>query len=129
MARRLATLVARALLAPPLISTSGFIMNNHKTFKIVAVILVMYSLLWIPSLFWPKYLDTPFGFIAVTPLLSVYLFHNAGIPGLLQHNGACGWGWCAPTFFGWTFIVTFWLSFVWLIARFITSLTNHSSGT
>jgi hypothetical protein len=30
------------------------------------------------------------------PFISVYAIHSLGIPGLLQHDGACGWGWCAP---------------------------------
>jgi len=102
-------------------------MNKYKTFKIMAVILFIYFLLWAPPIFWPKYLDTPLGIIVAFPLWSVYLFHSIGIPGLLQHNGACGWGWCAPTFFGWVFITVFWLLLVWLAARFFISLTNHSN--
>ncbi len=102
---------------------------HSKTLKIMALLLAAYILLWLPSFFWPSYLDSPFGFIAALPVLSVYIFHSIGIPGLLQHNGVCGWGWCAPTFFGWVFVISFWLLLLWLFAKLISSLTHHSGGT
>jgi hypothetical protein len=91
----------------------------------MVLLLTGYVLLWVPSLFWPGYHDSPLGIIVALPILSVYLFHSVGIPGLLQHNGACGWGWCDPTIFGWVFSISFWLLVIWLLARFISSLTHH----
>lgn len=97
-------------------------MLRSRTLKMMALIIACYLMLWVPSFFWSGYIDTPLGVIAISPILSVYIFHGIGIPGLLQHNGACGWGWCAPTFFGWVFVVSFWLLITWLIARFIVSV-------
>jgi len=52
-------------------------------------------------------------------LISAALF---GIPGLLEHHGTCGWGWCAPTLFGWVFLCAFWLLVVWFLAWGLSSL-------
>lgn len=97
-------------------------MRLSKTSKIMVALLAGYLLLWAPSLFWTKYLDSPFGFVAVFPVLSVYLFHQAGIRGLLSHNGACGWSWCGPTVLGWLFIISFWTFVLWGLARVIGGL-------
>jgi hypothetical protein len=91
-------------------------MFKPRVLKALAIIVVSYFVLLSPGLIWPDYLDTPFGLIAAIPILSVYLFHSLGIPFLLQNNGACGWGWCAPTVFGWVFTIVFWLLMAWLAA-------------
>lgn len=93
-----------------------------KTFKTALLIIGLWALLCAPGYFWPRYMDSPFGLLAAIPFLSVYLFHAAGVPGLLEHNGACGWGWCSPTVFGWAFIAAFWLLVIWLLARVIVRL-------
>jgi hypothetical protein len=56
-------------------------------------------------------------------LLSIYLFHTLGIPGLLQQGGACGWGWCSPTTWGWAFLAFFWLGVAWVVAWALARLT------
>ena len=96
-----------------------------RTLKILAVVLVLYGLLALPSFVWPAYADSPAGLFVLVPGLSIYLFHKAGIPGLLEHNGLCGWGWCAPTSFGWVFLVLFWLVAAWLLAWAIASLSSR----
>ena len=106
-----------------------------RTLKILAVVLVLYGLLALPSFVWPAYADSPAGLFVLVPGLSIYLFHKAGIPGLLEHNGLCGWGWCAPTPFGWgwcapttfgcVFLVLFWLVAAWLLAWAIASLSSR----
>lgn len=86
-----------------------------KRLKIFLIILALYALLWLPGLvLGDAYLETPFGFVAVFPFLAIYIFHMIGIPWLLQNNGACGWGWCAPTPFGWVFLILFWLGMAYL---------------
>jgi len=65
------------------------------------------------------------GLLLLAPLLSVYVFHTLGVPGLLEHNGLCGWGWCAPTTFGWLVTAAFLLIGTWLIAWAIASLTTR----
>ncbi|MBL0125796.1 MAG: hypothetical protein IPP88_25120 [Betaproteobacteria bacterium] len=98
-------------------------MKQHRTAKVFAIIVGVYVAALLPGLVWPQYLDTPIGVLAVIPYLSVYMFHSLGIPGLLQNAGACGWGWCKPTWFGWCFIATVGLGLAWLVARGIASLT------
>ena len=93
------------------------------TLKIFFAILALYALLWLPGFFiGDKYLDSVFGFVAIFPYLSVYLFHSLGIPGLLQNGGLCGWGWCAPTVFAWIFITVFWLATVYLASKGLAQL-------
>jgi len=94
-------------------------MQLNSTLKMMLLILACYALLWAPAYFWPNYLDSPATLILTAPYLAVYIFHNIGIPGLLEHSGACGWGWCSPTFLGWLFLAVFWLLVVWLLARLI----------
>jgi branched-subunit amino acid transport protein len=95
-----------------------------QTLKVFALIVAGYVLLGLPAAFWPQYLDSPVGLVYALPFLSVYLFHAIGVPGLLQNNGACGWGWCSPTTFGWVFIVGFWLGVAWLLAKLIVRLRH-----
>ncbi len=100
-------------------------MLRLRTLKILVAILGLYGLLLLPAVFWPSYLDSPAGLLALGPFLSVYFFHHLGIPGLLEQNGACGWGWCSPTPVGWVFIVAFWLVLAWLIAWAVAALTSR----
>ena len=100
-------------------------MLKPRTLKLLAIILVTYDLLLLPASVWPDYLDSPFGALLLAPPLVVYMFHGAGVPGLLENNGFCGWGWCAPTIAGWLLVVVFWVASTWLIAWGITSLTSR----
>ncbi len=102
-------------------------MFDQRTLKITAIILSVYIALWIPFWFWPGYLDSPFGLIAAIPFLSIYAFNGLGIPGLLQNNGLCGWGWCGPTLFGWVFIIVFWILVAWLLARLVAGPATPSA--
>lgn len=99
-------------------------MLKPRTLKLLVLILAVYGLLLLLVLARPPYLESPIGLLVIVPGLSVYVFHKLGIPGLLEHNGLCGWGWCAPTAFGWLFIVVFWLAIAWLLAWTIASLTK-----
>jgi hypothetical protein len=99
-------------------------MLKKRTLKYLVIFILVYFLLLLPGLFWDRYLDTPVGILLAIPYLSIYLFHNIGIPFLLQNNGLCGWGWCAPTIFGWMFLLVFWLLVFWVLALIIASLTQ-----
>ena len=99
-------------------------MLTPRTLRFFVALIGLFALLVSPALFWPGYLDSPAGLIVAVPFLSIYLFHQFGIPGLLEHNGACGWGWCAPTPFGWVFLCAFWLLLAWLLAWGLASLTR-----
>jgi hypothetical protein len=100
-------------------------MFKPRTLKTLALILAIYGLLLLPALIWPSYLDSPAGVLLLIPMLSVYLFHKAGVPGLLEHDGLCGWGWCSPTVFGWLFVAIFWLAVAWLVAWGLSSLSRR----
>lgn len=94
---------------------------QRRTAKVFALLVLGYGLLCAPALFWPGWLDTPVGIVVAAPFLSVYLMSALGIPGLLQHGGACGWGWCAPSWLGWVAIVLVWSAVAWLCARAIAA--------
>lgn len=100
-------------------------MHLSRTSKFFVALIAAFLLLSLPALVWPRYLDSPVGLMLAVPYLSIYLFHGIGIPGLLQNNGACGWGWCAPTALGWLFLAVFWLLVTWLLAWGLASLTRH----
>jgi hypothetical protein len=99
------------------------LMLKPRTLRVLVLLIAGYGLLLLPAAFVPSYLDSPIGVLLVGPMLSIYLFHKLGVPGLLEHEGFCGWGWCSPTPFGWTFIAAIWLLAVWLMAWGIASLT------
>ena len=101
-------------------------MYDRVTLKVFLLIIFVYILLWLTINIWPTYIDTSLGAIVAFPLLTIYLFHAVGIPGLLQNDGTCGWGWCSPTVFGWIFIVIFWLLIAWFVAKGITRFIKHS---
>lgn len=98
----------------------------QRTLRFFVFLLLGYALLVVPGFVWPSYFDSPAGLLLLVPALSIYLFHRIGIPGLLEHNGLCGWGLCAPTAFGWIFLVAFWVMLAWLIAWGIAVLTRRS---
>lgn len=91
-------------------------MLTRRTLLLLAALACIHALLWLPAAFSARYLDSPFGLVAAFPVLSIYLFNMLGIPGLLQNGGACGWGWCPPTLFGWIFMATAWLLLAWVVA-------------
>ena len=103
-------------------------MFDRVTVKIFLLIVLGYLLLWLPVAIWPEYLDSPVGLIAAMPMVVIYLFDAMGIPGLLQNDGLCGWGWCAPTPFGWAFLIGFWFVVTWLVAKGISILNKRSGG-
>lgn len=98
-------------------------MLQPRTLRILAILLTGYGLLVVPAYWGPSSLEEVSSYFVIVPLLSLYLFHKIGIPGLLEHGGACGWGWCAPSVFGWMFLVLFWTGVVWLMAWGLARLT------
>jgi hypothetical protein len=54
----------------------------------------------------------------------ISLLQAAGVHGLLDHDGLCGWGWCAPTVLGWSWIVIFWIGVIGICARFFKMRRN-----
>ena len=101
-------------------------MFKPRTLKFLGVMIATFVLLAAPALVWPGYLDSPIGLLVALPYVSIYLFHRIGIPGLLEHNGLCGWGWCAPTPLGVAFLIAAWLLIAWVMAWGLASMTGHS---
>jgi hypothetical protein len=99
-----------------------------RTLKILVALLTGYALLVIPAYWGPSYLEAMGTYVVMVPFLSIYIFHKLGIPGLLEHDGACGWGWCSPTAFGWAFLVLFWMGVAWLVAWGLARLTARSKA-
>ena len=99
-----------------------------RTLKVLFGLLSAYVVLSIPAWWGPAFLEEVSTYIYMVPILAIYLFHSVGIPGLLEHNGACGWGLCSPTIVGWVFLVLFWLSVAWLTAWGVARLTARSKA-
>jgi len=76
-------------------------MLSPRTLKILASPLAGCALLGIPTYCGPSLPEPLSSKVVMMPLISIYIFHKLGVPGLLEHNGACGCGLCAPTPFGW----------------------------
>jgi hypothetical protein len=92
------------------------------TLKIFALLVGLYVLALLPALFIEGYSDSALGILVLIPYLSILLFHKAGVPTMLQHDGLCGWGWCAPTVFGWVLAAVFWLGVIWLLAAIVAAI-------
>lgn len=91
-------------------------MFDQGTLKLLAAMLAIVFLAALPGLIWPAWLDSPLGTLVRLPLLLVYLLHAAGVPGLLQNAGACGWGWCSPSLLGWAVAALICLFALWCTA-------------
>lgn len=103
-------------------------MARARTLKILVALVGGYALLVLPAYLGPSPLQDISTYFFLVPFLSVHLFHHLGIPGLLEHGGACGWGWCSPTLLGWAFLALFWLGLAWLAAWGIARATLPRHG-
>ena len=63
--------------------------------------------------------------MVIVPVMSIYAFHAVGVPGLLEHQGHCGWGMCSPTAVGYLFLAAFWVAAFWLLAWGLAYLTRR----
>jgi len=91
-------------------------MLERRTLAILGALVAAYFLLAAQAYVGPMALRE-YGAVVVMPvILSLYLFHRLGVPGLLENDGLCGWGWCGPTAFGLVFVALFWLAVAWLAA-------------
>lgn len=98
-------------------------MLNPRTLKFLAALLAACALLAIPTYCGPAVLEPLSGRVVIVPLFSIFIFHKLGVPGLLEHDGACGWGLCAPTTLGLVFLFVFWLGVIWLLAWALARIT------
>ena len=95
---------------------------SARTVPAFAILVAVYIALALPAYVGPAFLEEFSSYLVLFTILSLYIPHRLGVPGLVEHNGACGWGWCAPTVFGWIFLALFWLGVAWLLAWGIASL-------
>ena len=91
-------------------------MLQPRTLKVLAVLLAAWGLLAFSAYLGPAFLEPVGWYTVVVPILSIHFFHHYGVPGLLEHGGACGWGLCSPTPLGWAFMGALWLGIAWLAA-------------
>lgn len=104
-------------------------MLKPSTLKFLAALLLAYVLLWLPAAWSSSYLSSPLGLLLAVPLFSVYAFHQLGFPGLLEHNGMCGWGWCTPTILGWAIGAAVLIIGAWVMAWAIASLISRLASS
>jgi hypothetical protein len=105
-------------------------MLRARTLKILGVLLLAYAVLLLPAYLGPPFAAERSFYLVLVPYASLHLFTRAGVPGLLEHEGYGGSGWCAPTAFGWMFLLVLWIAVAWVaawaIAKIITALTPNS---
>ena len=100
-------------------------MFERRTLKIWALLAGTFVLLCVPAYVGPAFLEEASAMLALVPVLSIYLFHAIGVPGLLEHQGQCGWGMCSPTAFGFAFLAFLWLFAFWLAAWGLAYLSGR----
>lgn len=103
-------------------------MFSLRTLKFLAAIMVAYAALVVPGFIWPSYFDSAAGLLILVPGLSIYFFNKIGVPGLLEHDGYCGWGLCSPTLFGMVFVIAAWLLLAWLVAWAAAEMTRRRTA-
>ena len=89
---------------------------DRRTLRILAIIVAGYALIVIPGLLYRPWYELAAGWLVLVPFVSAHLFHQLGVPGLLENAGACGWGICSPTLLGWIVAAAFWTCVAWLLA-------------
>lgn len=93
-----------------------------RPWKIFAVIAGSYGLLVALSTLFEDTLGAVGLALVAVPYFSVLLMHKAGLPGVLENNGLCGWGWCTPTPLGWGLAAVLWLGLAWALSVGIAKL-------
>jgi hypothetical protein len=91
-------------------------MVERRTAAIFVTLVAAYFLLAAPAYVGPAALGDYSAVLLMPVVLSLYLFNRLGVPGLLENDGLCGWGWCGPTAFGLVLLALFWLGVAWLAA-------------
>lgn len=91
-------------------------MLERRTLQVALGLAALYALLFLPGLIWAGYSESPFGVVMLLPYLTAVALHAAGVPGVLEHDGLCGWGWCAPTTTGLVMVVVLWIGATWLLS-------------
>ncbi len=97
-------------------------MPDPRALKIMALIMASYFAVLSLGYILPGEAGLPFLMVGMPLLVSVYIFDMMGLPGLLENDGHCGWGWCEPTLFGWFLATVFWLFMIYILTRMIIKI-------
>ena len=95
---------------------------SPRPWKVFGVMVAAYALLLVLGTLFSETLGPVAVVLAALPYFSVLLMHKAGLPGVLEHDGLCGWGWCMPTPLGWALAAVLWLALAWGLAWAISAL-------
>lgn len=95
-----------------------------RTMRFFLIACAALALFAAPAFVWPAYADSPIGFLFAMPYLSGLLLHGFGVPGMLVNNGACGWGWCKLTTFGWALVAALWLGLLYGLCALVARATR-----
>lgn len=102
-------------------------MLKARTLKILALVLVLYGAACLPAALELPFLERASTWFILAPFFTSHVLHELGVPGLLDHAGRCGWGWCAPTTLGWALTGLIWLGVTWVLAWGIGLALNRYS--
>ena len=100
-------------------------MLDRRTLTILVVLLAAGALLWTAVATVPALAESSLAVVVLVPLFAVYALHRLGVPGLLEHDGLCGWGWCAPTPAGGLLGAAALVLAAWVLAWGLAALTRR----
>jgi glycine/D-amino acid oxidase-like deaminating enzyme len=103
-------------------------MLEPRVLKLLLVLLAAAGAMALPGLIWPAWLDSPAGVVVLAPFFLAYLLHAAGVPGLIENAGLCGWGWCAPTALGWAVSALICVLVMWALAAVLVHAWMRAKG-
>jgi hypothetical protein len=101
--------------------------TGSLTVRILVVLLAVCALLFAVRAIAPTGSVEWLDYLMLAGYVSVLFAHQVGVPGVLEHNGLCGWGMCAPTPVGWAIAVVFWLFSLTLLSWLIAWLFTRNS--
>lgn len=90
-------------------------MHARSTFTIFKALVATYLIIASPAYLGPAALGEYSAALVSPVMLSLYVFHRLGVPGLLEDDGLC-WSWCGPSAVGVVLLIMFWLGAAWLAA-------------
>ena len=93
-------------------------MSVSRQNKVFLILLLGYYAIIVLCMVSTKVSSSPFGIVLLPLIFLAYVFHNLGIPGVLQNNGVCGWGWCMPTIAGYLLGSILLVPLLWVASRF-----------
>lgn len=103
-------------------------MFERQALKLLLALLAAAGLMALPGLIWPAWLDSPAGWVVLMPFFLAHVLRGAGVPGLIENEGACGWGWCSPTTLGWAVSALICVLVIWALAAVLVHAWMRARG-